>query len=133
MCTWYTREASGNGASRIGDIKPTDRLDSSFSVSLSVTVNVALPVEKSSAFHTTISLFPFAETNCTVGAFPRSTTLAQNVFSEVAYLPCLHSSHVVRPGEFAMLFPGQDWQPLPVPFFPTEHFEQDAMPRNSVV
>ena len=23
-----------------------------------------------------------------------------------------------------MLFPGQDWQPLPVPFFPTEHFEQ---------
>ena len=68
-----------------------------------------------------------------MGAFPRSTTLAQNVFSEVAYLPCLHSSHVVRPGNFAMLFPGQDWQPLPVPFFPTEHFEQDAMPRNSVV
>ena len=118
---------------RIGDIKPIDRLRLSFSVSLSVTINVAFPVEKSSAFHTTISLFPFAETNCTMGAFPRSTTLAQNVFSEVAYLPCLHSSHVVRPGEFAMLFPGQDWQPLPVPFFPTEHFEQDAMPRNSVV
>ena len=34
--------------------------------------------------------------------------------------------------KFAMLFPGQDWQPLPVPFFPTEHFEQDHA-LNSVV
>ena len=98
-----------------------------------MTVNVAFPFEKIFAFHATASLFPFAETSCTMGAFPRSTTLAQNVFSEVAYLPCLHASHVVRPGNFEMLFPGQDWQPLPVPFFPTEHFEQLTMPRNSVV
>ena len=98
-----------------------------------MTVNVAFPFEKSFAFHATASLFPFAKTKCTMGAFPPKVSSRQNVFSGVAYLPCSHSSHVVRPGNFAMLFPGQDWQPLPVPFFPTEHFEQDAMPRNSVV
>ena len=98
-----------------------------------MTVNVAFPVEKSFAFHATASLFPFAKTKCTMGAFPSKISAAQYVFSGVAYLPCSHSSHVVRPGEFAMLFPGQDWQPLTVPFFPTEHFEQLTMPRNSVV
>ena len=98
-----------------------------------MTVNVAFPFEKSFAFHATASLFPFAQTSCTMGAVPPKVSAAQYVFSGVAYLPRGHSSHVVRPGNFAMLFPGQDWQPLPVPFFPTEHFEQDAMPRNSVV
>ena len=62
-----------------------------------MTVNVAFPFEKSFAFHATASLFPFAETNCTMGAFPSSVSARQNVFS--GWRTCLARTHRMLYGQ----------------------------------